>query len=451
MKAPIVKPILYISKVYSDGTHPIMVRITKNRKRVYKAIGYSVLQENWDFENDCCYEKKPAISKRQEGQLNSTKLIELKKRYSQAKILSNASHINSIINDAVADINNISDKLKINEESLEVENFRQKLNPKKETMDIKINIHVYGTSLQEKYLKSGSVGTYKRYKVVLDKLLKFKPLRKLEFSMVDLNFLEEYELFLQKQKYRVGKLNEQSYKVNTIHNHLKTLRAIYYSAIKEEIISQGKNPFIIFKLKSDNSVKKDKLDVAEIIRIETLELDKGSLIWHIRNCFLFSFYCAGIRVGDLLQLKWENITASKRVEYKMDKTGGFKSVMLIPKAIEILEAYKNKGSKLSDYIFPLIDSNADLVKPDVIFNQISSKTALINKYLKKIAILADIEKPLTTHIARHSFSDIARKRGANIYDISKMLGHSSIKITEAYLASIDIESQDSSHSNAMNF
>lgn len=207
MKAPIVKPILYISKVYSDGTHPIMVRITKNRKRVYKAIGYSVLQENWDFENDCCYEKKPAISKRQEGQLNSTKLIELKKRYSQAKILSNASHINSIINDAVADINNISDKLKINEESLEVENFRQKLNPKKETMDIKINIHVYGTSLQEKYLKSGSVGTYKRYKVVLDKLLKFKPLRKLEFSMVDLNFLEEYELFLQKQKYRVGMEN----------------------------------------------------------------------------------------------------------------------------------------------------------------------------------------------------------------------------------------------------
>ncbi|MBK7638425.1 MAG: tyrosine-type recombinase/integrase [Saprospiraceae bacterium] len=46
-------------------------------------------------------------------------------------------------------------------------------------------------------------------------------------------------------------------------------------------------------------------------------------------------------------------------------------------------------------------------------------------------------KKLTSHIARHSFADIARKKGISVYDISKALGHSSIAITEKYLASLD--------------
>ena len=70
-------------------------------------------------------------------------------------------------------------------------------------------------------------------------------------------------------------------------------------------------------------------------------------------------------------------------------------------------------------------------------NQISSKTALINKYLKQIAFKVEITKNTTTHTARHSFADIARQKTDNIYNLSKTLGHSSIKITEVYLASSD--------------
>ena len=46
------------------------------------------------------------------------------------------------------------------------------------------------------------------------------------------------------------------------------------------------------------------------------------------------------------------------------------------------------------------------------------------------------------HIARHSFADIARQKKANVYDISKALGHSSLKITENYLSKFDTASQD---------
>lgn len=62
---------------------------------------------------------------------------------------------------------------------------------------------------------------------------------------------------------------------------------------------------------------------------------------------------------------------------------------------------------------------------------------LINKYLKELATKAQIAKKITTHTARHSFADIARQKTDNIYNLSKTLGHSSIKVTEAYLASFD--------------
>ena len=46
------------------------------------------------------------------------------------------------------------------------------------------------------------------------------------------------------------------------------------------------------------------------------------------------------------------------------------------------------------------------------------------------------------HTARHSFANIARQKKANVYDISKALGHSSLKITESYLSKFDTTSQD---------
>lgn len=49
---------------------------------------------------------------------------------------------------------------------------------------------------------------------------------------------------------------------------------------------------------------------------------------------------------------------------------------------------------------------------------------------------------LSFHVARHSFANIARQKKANVYDISKALGHTSLKITETYLSKFDTTSQD---------
>jgi site-specific recombinase XerD len=71
---------------------------------------------------------------------------------------------------------------------------------------------------------------------------------------------------------------------------------------------------------------------------------------------------------------------------------------------------------------------------------INSKNALANKVLKQLAEMAGIQTNVSFHIARHSFADYARKSNMNLYDISKALGHSDIKVTEQYLESFDNQS-----------
>ena len=123
----------------------------------------------------------------------------------------------------------------------------------------------------------------------------------------------------------------------------------------------------------------------------------------------------------------------------MYKTNKPHSVKLKEKPLAILEKYKDNGES---FIFPFFSDKYDYTDPLYLHNQIGAKTALINKYLKKVAEKAEITKKITTHTARHSFADLARQKTDNIYNLSKTLGHSSIKVTEAYLASFDQQAVD---------
>ena len=58
-------------------------------------------------------------------------------------------------------------------------------------------------------------------------------------------------------------------------------------------------------------------------------------------------------------------------------------------------------------------------------------------------VRAGFKIKLSFHIAHHSFADITRKEAIDIHSLSKLLGHSSIKTTQTYLAAFDKESQDS--------
>ena len=86
-----------------------------------------------------------------------------------------------------------------------------------------------------------------------------------------------------------------------------------------------------------------------------------------------------------------------------------------------------------DYIFDFCGKGRKLENSiEAIDNYISSTTALINKYLKKISTKIGINKNLSSHIFRHSFAVNALEKGVTMERLQGILKHSDIRETQVY-------------------
>lgn len=303
---------------------------------------------------------------------------------------------------------------------------------------------------------NGGWRNWRKYCGLINKLDAFRKKRRMaDITVADMTveLLTRFDNFLHKweNEREPGTLLHP----NTIEVQFNILRTLVHRAIEVGIMEASKDPFLVFKYKGVKTVK-EKLDDSEMERIINLELEEGSLIWHCKNYFLFSYYCAGIRAADLIQLRWGNVTTSGRLHYQMGKNHKERDLLLVEQAIEILRHYQRDDAKATDYIFPLLSNDTeyagyvtqadkDRMRPELrhkMYQDISSKNALINKYLKKIAEQAEIEKPLSMHISRHSFAHIAQESGAESSAIKNILGHSNLATTERYMGSFDTSKTD---------
>jgi site-specific recombinase, phage integrase family len=255
---------------------------------------------------------------------------------------------------------------------------------------------------------NGGWRNWRKYCGLINKLEAFlKKRRMADITVADMTveLLTRFDNFLHKweNEREPGKLLHP----NTIEVQFNILRTLVHRAIEVGIMEASRDPFLVFKYKGVKTVK-EKLDDSEMERIINLELEEDSLIWHCKNYFLFSYYCAGIRAADLIQLRWGNVTGSGRLHYQMGKNHKERDLLLVGQAVEILRHYHREDAKATDYIFPLLSNDAeyaeyvtqadkDRMKPELrhkMYQDVSSKNALINKYLKKIAEKAEIAKPL---------------------------------------------------------
>ena len=303
---------------------------------------------------------------------------------------------------------------------------------------------------------NGGWRNWRKYCGLINKLDAFRKKRRMaDITVADMTveLLTRFDNFLHKweNEREPGKLLHP----NTIEVQFNILRTLVHRAIEVGIMEASRDPFLVFKYKGVKTVK-EKLDDSEMERIINLELEEGPLIWHCKNYFLFSYYCAGIRAADLIQLRWGNVTGSGRLHYQMGKNHKERDLLLVEQAVEILRHYHREDAKATDYIFPLLSNDAeyagyvtqadkDRMKPELrhkMYQDISSKNAIINKYLKKIAEKAEIAKPLSMHISRHSFAHIAQEAGAESSAIKNILGHSNLATTERYMGSFDTSKTD---------
>jgi len=218
----------------------------------------------------------------------------------------------------------------------------------------------------------------------------------------------------------------------TISNTLVFIRTLYNAAIAQNLAKRESYPFGSgddrIKIKFPESIKVG-LSIEEIQKIERLDLSNNPLHLHARNIWLFSFYLAGMRVGDVLKVKWNDIQED-RIMYRMSKNNKSLSLKIPDKAFSILDHYRPLKKSTDDYVFPdLKDTDATDLKS--ILRKTKATNKKINNYLKQIATLAEIDKKLTMHIARHSFGNISGDK-IPIQMLQKLYRHSSITTTINY-------------------
>lgn len=227
---------------------------------------------------------------------------------------------------------------------------------------------------------------------------------------------------------------------NTIRKEISRLRRLCNQAIKDGELAPHDDPFIRYDLPKGQRVEKRKLSISDIQSLAELDLVDSPRLRLSRDAFLLSYYGGGIRFGDLCVLKNRNILKG-RVEYRAMKTGKLISVPLPEPAIHIISQYGNE-SRQDDYLLPLL-KRGGLGSDIDIRREISSANAIANKNLKALAERAGMpSEGLSTHVARHSFADLARRVSGDIHAIMQTLGHSDINVTQGYLTSLDNDAVD---------
>lgn len=244
----------------------------------------------------------------------------------------------------------------------------------------------------------------------LELLQEFK--KEVQFTDLTFEFVSSFDNYLQ----------SKGYHLNTIAKHMKHLKRYVNVAINKDYMDVQKYAFRKYKIKSVEG-RHSHLSPEELHKLEDLQLGgKYAKLQKTKDSFLFCCY-AGLRYSDFTSLTSANIVEFQQetwLIYKSVKTGIEVRLPLYllfeGKGIHILQRYKddlNRFFKLKD------NSN-------------------INKELNILGKLAEIDKRISFHTARHTNATLLIYSGANITTVQKLLGHKSVKTTQVYANIMDI-------------
>jgi integrase len=187
-------------------------------------------------------------------------------------------------------------------------------------------------------------------------------------------------------------------------------------------------PFRKYKLKKAPATEKRNISALQMQCIRNASEDSLILKRTIfaRDVFMLSFFLVGMNFADMYEAdKYEN----GRLSYERKKTKGrrqdraFISIKVEPEAAEILEKYRDKtGQRVFDFYNRYSDSH--------------TFSSNVNKGLKKVAEACNIDEPLSTYYARHTWATMARNKcGVSKDDVDLALNHvdQGVKMADIYI------------------
>lgn len=365
-----------------EGTAPVEVRVTINRRAYYINTGVCVRPREWKFGQivgrEDCVEKNERLS------------IML-------------ARVDRIVNERLADCS---------EDDINFEDVRKLVFSPDSRRKVKDAEDMLEWMKNEIDKLSVRKGTAAHYRVSVATLVESGVMKK--WSDLTVENVHKWDAFLHGIKkhqtdaeVKAGKPVEYISQA-TVRNYHKDIKAMLGRALKFGLITA--NPYDRMKgeIKRGDVERVEFLTKEELARIEGLTLREGSMLAAARDMFVFQAY-TGMAYSDMQAFSLEKcrhecerwLMAGQRV-----KTSVTYYVQLLPQALAVVQRY---GGSLP---------------------QVAVQT--YNRNLKRIAEETGITKRLTSHVGRHTFATWALHEGVALERVSKMLGHSKITQTQRY-------------------
>ena len=280
----------------------------------------------------------------------------------------------------------------------------------------KSNNSVFGflTKKIEMLHRQGRERTSEIWQTTLQSFRHFRNGLDLYFPFLDRFLIGEYEIYLK----------NKGLSRNTTSFYMRVLRTAYHAAV-EEGLTENKTPFRKVYTGIDKTVKR-AVGIEDIKRIRSLDLSSQPALEYSRDLFLFSFYMRGMSFVDMAYLQKTDLN-NGYLSYRRKKTGQLLTIKWTRQMQEIV----NRHTSDSAYLLPIIRKYDGTER-----HQYLCQLIKINRLLKRVGELADLNISLSTYVSRHAWASIAREKNIPLAVISEGLGHNNELTTQIYLDSI---------------
>lgn len=292
------------------------------------------------------------------------------------------------------------------------------------------------------WIASTTIKGAPNYTTAVNALVRFIGKEELDINWVTSDFLEQFKLFLNKEReVRIKKLKQQGKRVTsnrTLSLYLISIKKLFNEAKKKynkpdkNLILIPHSPFDNFEIPKQEATRKRAIPadiIKKVWKLPYKDMKKGyksTCRYNLaKDCFIISFCLMGINSADLYyatEMKGSTIIYN-RTKTKDRRLDGAKMMVDIPNIVQpIIDKYRDKtGKRLFNFYQYYCNEKA--------FNK------AINYGLKEIGTILNIED-LEYYAARHSWATIAlNKVGIDKYIVHAALNHidDSMKVTDIYI------------------
>ena len=237
----------------------------------------------------------------------------------------------------------------------------------------------------------------------------------LRLSEVDREFCRGFVAFLRTCKSHRGK---ETISETTARLLMYRIAAAMDKAVVEGLIPN--NPFRVLEAKEKPKIRASRREFLTVEELKVL-INTPCRCDIVKRAFLFSCF-TGLRYSDMKSLLWSEIhtTADGKTLYIEHRQVKTKKTVTIP---------------LSDEALRWMPKQVDGI--DQVFHELKISTGTVEDVLKEWMKDCKIDKHITYHCSRHTAATTLLTLGANLYVVSKLMGHSCIQMTEVYAKIVD--------------